>query len=250
MSKLQIAVKGTIRDKITQEPVAFAVAVLYEYQDNNTLVALDTFQTDQTARYEFPLRADRQYKVLGNAPEYLANEEDVSTMGIRGDREIVKNIDIELEPIVIGDAIVLNNIYYDFDEFYLRPDALAELQNLLSILTRNPNITIQMGSHTDSNGSVPYNDVLSDNRAKAVVRYLADNDIDPARLAWFGLEKVSPSFSLKPATRMSKPTAARSSAFFPLTLTDRTAKTLVQAPPSPQKAGLSVGAHIDQSTSQ
>ncbi len=192
LSKLQIAVKGTIRDKVTKEPVAFAVAVLYEYQDNNTLVALDTFQTDQTARYEFPLRADREYKVLGNAPEYLANEEDVSTMGIRGDREIVKNIDIELEPIVIGDAIVLNNIYYDFDEFYLRPDALAELQNLLAILTKNPNITIQMGSHTDSNGSIPYNDVLSDNRAKAVVRYLADNGIDPARLAWFGFGESEP----------------------------------------------------------
>mgnify|MGYP006268208877 CR=1 FL=1 len=192
LSKLQIAVKGTIRDKQTKEPVAFAVAILFEYQANGTLVPLDTFQTDQTARYEFPLRADREYKVLGNAPEYLANEEEVSTMGIRGDREIVQNIDIELDPIIIDQPIVLNNIYYDFDEFYLRPDALAELQSLLKILRQNPNITIRMGSHTDSNGTVPYNDVLSDNRAKAVVRYLADNNIDPARLSWFGYGESDP----------------------------------------------------------
>ncbi len=192
LDKLQIAVKGTIRDKQTKEPVEFATAILYAYQDDNTILALDTFKTDQTARYEFPLKADREYKVLGNAPEYLANEEDVSTMGIRGDRDIVKNIDIELEPIVINNAIVLNNIYYDFDEFYLRPDALAELQNLLKILNRNPNITIQMGSHTDSNGTLPYNEVLSDNRAKAVVKYLADNGIDPARLSWFGYGETEP----------------------------------------------------------
>ena len=192
LSKLKIAVKGTIRDKQTKEPVSFATAILYEYQDNGSIVALDTFNTDQTARYEFPLRADHRYKILGNAPEYLANEEEVSTMGIRGDRDIVQNIDIELEPIVFETPYVLNNIYYDFDEFYLRPDALAELQTLLQILNQNRNITIRLGSHTDSNGGIPYNNTLSNNRAKAVVRYLADNGIDPSRLSWIGFGESEP----------------------------------------------------------
>jgi outer membrane protein OmpA-like peptidoglycan-associated protein len=192
LSKLELAVKGTIRNKETQEPVPFATAILFEYQANNRIVPLDTFKTDQSARYNFPLKADRRYKVLGNAPDYLANEEDVSTMNIRTNKTLVQNIDIELEPIVIGKEITLNNIYYDFDEYYLRPDALAELRDLLKILNQNPNIVIQLGSHTDSNGTIYYNRGLSENRAKAVVKYLARNGISPSRLNWFGYGETDP----------------------------------------------------------
>jgi len=113
-------------------------------------------------------------------------------MDIREDRTIIKNIDIELEPIIIDSAIVLQNIYYDFDEYYLRPDAIKELQKMIKILRDNPNIIVQMGSHTDSNGTIPYNDDLSNNRAKAVVAFLADNNIDPARLSWFGYGEKEP----------------------------------------------------------
>ncbi|MEL6132378.1 MAG: OmpA family protein, partial [Bacteroidota bacterium] len=68
----------------------------------------------------------------------------------------------------------------------LRPDALPELEKLVKLLNDNDNITIQLGSHTDSNGTPEYNDNLSNNRAKAVVKFLADNGIDPSRLSWFG----------------------------------------------------------------
>ena len=190
--RFEISVKGTIRDKETKLPVPFAIAILYEYQDENTIVVLDTFNTDQDARYEFPLQAGKRYKVLGNADEYLANEEEVSTEGVMSNTEIVRNIDIELEPIIIDKPIVLQNIYYDFDEYYIRPDALPELRRLIKILNDNPNIMIQMGSHTDTNGTDPYNKTLSENRAKAVVKYLADNGISPSRLSWFGFGESEP----------------------------------------------------------
>ncbi|TAE47840.1 MAG: hypothetical protein EAZ89_16785 [Bacteroidetes bacterium] len=184
--KYEIAVKGVIRDKETKQPVEFATAILYEYTGENSLITLDTFSTDQSARYEFPLESGKRYKVLGNAREYLANEEEVSTEGITENKEIVKNIDIELEAISFDTVYTIQNIYYDFDEYYLRPDALTELRKLVKILNDNPQIMIQLGSHTDSNGTVEYNKVLSDNRAKAVIRFLADNNINPARLSWFG----------------------------------------------------------------
>lgn len=188
-----ISVKGLVRDKETKQPIPFATATLYEYLEDGSIAELGMFSTDQSARYEFKkLEKEKKYKILGNAPEYLANEEEVSTEGIKGNAELVKNIDIELEPIVIDSAIVLQNIYYDFDEYYLRPDALDELEFLIKILNDNPNIMIQMGSHTDSNGTEMYNKELSNNRARAVVKYLADNQISPGRLSWFGFGESDP----------------------------------------------------------
>lgn len=184
--KFDIAVKGVIRDKVTKQPVEFATAILYEYQEDGSILALDTFKTDQSARYEFPLKQEKDYKVLGNAPEYLANEVEVSTKGISKDTELERNIDIELEPIIIEKLTRLDNIYYDFDEYYLREDAVLELKSLLKMLQQNPEITIQLDAHTDSNGSDEYNQVLSDNRAKAAIRYLVENGIDPRRLSWKG----------------------------------------------------------------
>jgi peptidoglycan-associated lipoprotein len=192
LSKLNVSVTGIIRDKETKEPISYATAILYEYQGENNIVPLDTFNTTEDARYEFKLKVDKRYKVLGNAPEYLANEEEVSTEDIRGDRTIIKNIDIELDPIIIDKPIILQNIYYDFDEYYLRPDAVTELKKMVKILNDNANIIVQMGSHTDSNGSFPYNDELSNNRAKAVVAFLADNGIDPGRLSWYGFGETEP----------------------------------------------------------
>jgi outer membrane protein OmpA-like peptidoglycan-associated protein len=161
-------------------------------EGKNTIVPLDTFKTDQSGRYNFPLELNQQYKVLGNAPEYFANEVEVSTVGIEKDEELERNIDIELERIIIDLPIVLQNVYYDFDEYFIRQDAVIELNKLVKIMVQNANITIQLGSHTDSNGGDPYNMALSDNRAKACVRYLVESGIAPSRISWKGYGESMP----------------------------------------------------------
>ena len=197
---IEIALQGKIRDKQTKQPIPYATAILYEIIDGS-INPLDTFKTDQSARYSFRLEKDKKYKVLGNAPEYLANEIEVSTDGMGADAKkdekytLERNVDIELEPIVLEKPIVLQNIYYDYDKYYIRPDAAVELNKLAKILQDNPNITIQLGSHTDTNGSDTYNKTLSENRARSVVKYLADIGINPARLTWFGYGESQPIFA-------------------------------------------------------
>lgn len=182
----EFAVHGVVLDQKSKMPIPFATVILFEKDFEGDLIPIDTFRTDQSASYNFQLEKDKDYKVLGNAPEYLANEEELTTKGLRESVDFEVNIDIELERIIIEKPITLNNIYYDFDMYDLRDESVTELTRLTKLLDQNGNISIQIGSHTDSNGSEPYNKELSENRAKSVVTFLIENGVAPDRLQWFG----------------------------------------------------------------
>jgi outer membrane protein OmpA-like peptidoglycan-associated protein len=200
---VQITINGTIRDKETKEPVGFAYAILYKMTEDKELVPQDTFQTDQTGEYEFELEENTDYKIVANAPEFLANEAFVSTkeavekMDPKKQEgkfiyDLKQDIDILLKGIDLDEPIVLNNVYFDFDSSNIRPSAARTLDNLVEILKQNPNITIQLGAHTDTNGSVPYNEDLAERRAKSVVEYLVENGITRERLSWYGYGERRP----------------------------------------------------------
>ncbi|MEN3040738.1 MAG: OmpA family protein [Bacteroidia bacterium] len=189
--KIELAVQGTVRDASTKLPIPFATVTLYESREGK-LVPLDTFNTDQSARYRFTLEPGRDYRLIGNAPEYLANEVAVSTRDATRSMELEADIDIYLDRIEIARPIVLQNIYFDFDKYDIRPDAAAELDRLATLLQNNPSLRILIGAHTDTNGSEKYNIRLSENRAKSVVKYLADKGISPRRLTAVGFGESQP----------------------------------------------------------
>ena len=94
---------------------------------------------------------------------------------------------VELEPAELNKTFEIENIYYDYDKWAIRPDAAAELDKLFSVLNDNPQLIIEMGSHTDSRGRDAYNLNLSQKRAKAAVNYLVENGkLDPSRLTYKG----------------------------------------------------------------
>ncbi|MDC0231623.1 OmpA family protein, partial [Aureispira] len=78
--------------------------------------------------------------------------------------------------------ITLENIYYDYDDDKIRDDAKKPLDSLTVILKRNPNLNIQLSSHTDCRGANGYNEKLSQRRAESAVQYLIQNGINPDRL--------------------------------------------------------------------
>jgi outer membrane protein OmpA-like peptidoglycan-associated protein len=81
---------------------------------------------------------------------------------------------IDLDSITIGKRFQLNNIYYDFDKWAIRPEAASTLDKLAVFLKDNPGITVELGSHTDARGSDDYNLLLSDKRAASAVGYLLE----------------------------------------------------------------------------
>lgn len=91
------------------------------------------------------------------------------------------------KPFEQGQTIKLSNIYYDFDEYYIRNDAMIEMNHVLHLLQTYPTMEVALIAHTDSRGSENYNERLSRNRSKAAVKYLIKNGIDANRLVPVGL---------------------------------------------------------------
>ena len=100
------------------------------------------------------------------------------------------NDEIFLNKIILNRAFIVNNIYYDFNKFDIRPDAAIELDRVVEIMQKNPNINIELSSHTDRRGSDAVNNKLSQKRAEAAAKYIIGNGIDPKRIKAKGYGKT------------------------------------------------------------
>jgi len=89
---------------------------------------------------------------------------------------------IELEPAKLDRRIQIQNIYYDFDKWDIRPDAAERLDVVVTLMNDNPGLSVELGSHTDSRGNDDYNQELSQKRAAAAVAYIVSEGVDSARI--------------------------------------------------------------------
>ena len=80
-------------------------------------------------------------------------------------------------------SIDLKGVNFDFDRSTLRPDAVAILNEAVTILQRYPELRVEVAGHTDECGTDAYNQGLSDRRSRAVYDYLTSNGIDASRLS-------------------------------------------------------------------
>ena len=93
---------------------------------------------------------------------------------------------IVIEPIILGKAIKIENIYFDLNKYNIRPDAAVELNKIVKLLNENPDIIIELSSHTDASGSDASNMTLSDSRAKSSAAYIIANGISAERITGKG----------------------------------------------------------------
>lgn len=191
---LSLTVQGLVRNENTKQVIPFATVTLFRYEKDGSLTPLDTMKTQQDGRYSMSIERGYRYKLVGTAPEYLSKDMTVDAREVKGKgaQRLEANIDILLPPIEIDMIVFLDNIYYDFDKADLRPESIRTLEKLVKLLKDNPSITIQINSHTDTNGSERYNVRLSNRRAKSVVTYLVEAGIDEKRLSSFGFGETRP----------------------------------------------------------
>ena len=142
--------------------------------------------------FKIVLPFDKNYSIRATADHFFAISENLNLDSLvkAGYKEIHK--DFYLAPIEIGQVVRLNNVFFDFDKYDLRPESFVELDRVVNLLKENPAIEIEMSAHTDSRGSDDYNFKLSDNRARSVREYIISKGIAAKRIVSQGYGETKP----------------------------------------------------------
>jgi len=166
----------SVFDMDNGSPMAGAEVRLLEPTKTDPL----TLFTNDDGQVSFPLTVEKLYEVLASKDGVFTERRTVDTRGQR----ISKTYDEEfrMQRVVIDKPIVIENIYYDYDKWDIRPDAAVELDKIAQVFIDNPNLSFELGSHTDSRASDTYNLLLSDMRAKSAVDYLIQNGVPSERI--------------------------------------------------------------------
>ena len=138
--------------------------------------------------YKVELARDVSYVMMAEAPNFLNQYFELKTSDEEKDETYY--VDFFLSPV--DKPVVVENIFYDFDKATLRPESKEALDQLVKILNENPNVTIELGAHTDRKGTEAYNENLAQRRAQSVVDYLIESGIDPDRLTAKGYGETVP----------------------------------------------------------
>lgn len=189
---VRITIEGLVMDK-DEEPVKNAIIrIVGNDGSNQKEVARDD------GSFSFALQRGVKYVMLAGAKGYLNQKQEFASDSTMEDA----NYWVEFILPSISKPSVVENIFYDYDKADLRPESKTALNELIAVLHDNPNVTIEMASHTDRWGSDAYNINLSERRAKSVVDYLVKNGISRDRLQPHGYGKSRPKTVTKRIARL------------------------------------------------
>lgn len=128
------------------------------------------------------------YVFLGTCKGFLNHKEQLTVEPVTESTEYV----LQFPLASITAPVLIDNIFYDFDKATLRPESTTALDELITLLEDNPNVTIELSAHCDYRGSEEYNKRLSQRRAESVVNYLIAHGIAADRLTPVGYGKEKP----------------------------------------------------------
>jgi len=176
-----VQIIATILDNKTKTPLAGAKASLVDNQGN----ILSTKTADENGKVEYIVECDTDTELQVTMDDYESNK-----LTINGTEQEEALVEITLDPIekivIPQERIVLNPIYFDYDKSNITAKAAFELDNLVQVMNKYPNMVIYATSHTDIRASNRYNDALSDRRAKTTVQYIISKGIDATRISGAG----------------------------------------------------------------
>ncbi len=136
--------------------------------------------TGKNGSFSMPLNPNSDYKLMIKAPGYLANHIEFSTAGKRKSETITGTVN--LDKVELNKAVRWPTIDFVKKETNISATTEKALDSLATILKLNPELQIEIISHTDSRGSFSDNLSLSKQRAETVTAYLVSKGISPSRV--------------------------------------------------------------------
>ncbi|WP_024741585.1 OmpA family protein [Tenacibaculum maritimum] len=169
-------IAGAVINTKTGEPIDAATVKLIDPKGE----VIKEVLSKEDGTYKFTeVLCDITYSIQGTKLDHKSDRKSISTTAKAGD--FIEE-DLNLVPLILGDQIVINPIYFDYDKSDIREDAQYELEHIVTVLNNHPSIVIKIESHTDSRGTSTYNRQLSDSRAKSTRDYIISRGISSDRI--------------------------------------------------------------------
>lgn len=184
--------QGRVFDATTKKPLAGQVQ-LYDVQSDSLLQQVASDKV--SGEYTVVLTEGKQYALYVSAPNYLMSSLSFDYTSPKNLTPVA--LDVYLEPIKSGAAMVLNNLFFDTGKYELETKSKTELNKLIRFMQLNNTVKIEIEGHTDDIGADKDNQVLSEKRAKSVVDYMIANGISKDRIRFKGYGESKP---VKPNT--------------------------------------------------
>ena len=182
----RVEATAMVKDGRTGRALAGAGVSILDARKN----VITTRQSGPNGEVSFDVDCDTEYVLQATKKDYEAGSGRIGKT--KGGRT---SVDISLEPVevVITDTeVILKSIYFEFDRSNITQQGAAELDKLVNVMEKYPDMVIYVKSHTDGKGSAAYNLRLSEQRAQSTVQYLVSKGISKERVSGKGFGSTEP----------------------------------------------------------
>ena len=181
-----ILLESLIVDAKTENPINQAITSATD----DTGIINNTKETNNEGLVEFMFECEDEIKLMVSKDGYESKMIDIKLLDIDPPLLTIK-LD-PIEELIVEEKIILNPIYFEFDKFNITNQAAFELDKLVAIMEKYPEMIIRAESHTDSRGPAAYNKLLSERRAKATAQYVISKGINENRISGVGKGEEEP----------------------------------------------------------
>ena len=181
-----VMVSTTVVDSNTLSPIPGTSITIADASGQT----LTSGTTDSNGKFSYETNCEKSLVISGKKDQYESNS--VTFVGSKQNEADVQLSLRPIEEIIEADKVVLNPILFEFDKWNITSQGAFELDKLVSIMQKYPDMVIRAESHTDKRGPAKYNEQLSDKRAKSTVQYVISKGIDASRITGVGKGESEP----------------------------------------------------------
>ena len=185
----EVTIAVLVINENTNAAVAGARVDLYDTMGNR----LSTKTSNVDGMVSFKAACDQAHEVQGVLADFESNASKVAPAN---DQKVSATIALKpIEEIIVEDQIVLNPILFDLDKSNIKAQAAFELDKVVAVMNKYPEMVIAVGAHTDSRATDAYNLRLSEARAQSTVQYIISKGISGKRISGKGYGESQPKVS-------------------------------------------------------